>query len=174
VFLRRRERAESAFHRRSIFDLYIEEIVQACARLKGGHLAKDTLRTQLPRMAVKRTGGSRTDVLLGRDSGPEGLPHSIIVSPDRPEGDAPGASDTATGEVGPPEAGRASDNGGPPDGSPPHARPSSRAPDTGRALGGRPTGTATPMSAGRPLKADGPARAARRGPPRRASKRRTR
>jgi DNA topoisomerase-6 subunit B len=173
VFLRRRERAESAFHRRSIFDLYIEEIVEACARLKGGHLVKDTLRSQLQRMAVKRTGGSRTDELLGHDSGPEGLPHSIVVTPDGPEGDAPEVSDAAPREVGPSEAGRASDNGRPADGSRPDARPSPRAPDSGPTPGVRATGTTTPTSARRPRRPDDQARAARRPPARRASKRPT-
>jgi len=89
VFLRRRERAQSAFRRRNIFELYIDEVVEACGRLKGGQLAKDRLRAQLQRIALRRTGGSRTDELLGRDTGPEGLPHSIIVGPDGAEGDAP-------------------------------------------------------------------------------------
>src|SRR5262249_5338872 len=60
VFLRRRERAQSEFRRRNIFELYIEEVVEACARLKGGKLPKDKLRTQLQRIATRRTGGSRT------------------------------------------------------------------------------------------------------------------
>ena len=90
VFLRRRQQAEGAFRRRNIFDLYIEEIVDACARLKGGRLVKDTLRSQLQRMAVKRTGGTRTDAILGRESDPEALPHSIVATPDGPEGDPPG------------------------------------------------------------------------------------
>jgi DNA topoisomerase-6 subunit B len=89
VFLRRRERAKSEFRRRNIFDLYIEEVVEACARLKGGRLPKEKLKTQLQRIALKRTGGTRTDEILGRNSGPEGLPHSIIVTPDGPEGEAP-------------------------------------------------------------------------------------
>jgi DNA topoisomerase-6 subunit B len=89
VFLRRRERAKSEFRRRNIFELYIEEVVEACARLKGGKLAKDKLRSQLQKIAAKRTGGARTDEILGRDGGPEGLPHSIIVTPDGPEGEAP-------------------------------------------------------------------------------------
>src|SRR5687768_387290 len=38
VFLRRREKAKSEFRRRNIFELYIEEVVEACARLKGGKL----------------------------------------------------------------------------------------------------------------------------------------
>jgi DNA topoisomerase-6 subunit B len=89
VFLRRRERAKSEFRRRNIFELYIEEVVEACARLKGGKLAKEKLKTQLHKIAAKRTGGARTDEILGRDTGPEGLPHSIIVTPDGPEGEAP-------------------------------------------------------------------------------------
>ena len=40
VFLRRRERAKSEFRRRNIFELYIEEVVEACNRLKGGKLAQ--------------------------------------------------------------------------------------------------------------------------------------
>jgi DNA topoisomerase-6 subunit B len=90
VFLRRRERAKSEFRRRNIFELYIEEVVEACNRLKGGKLAKDKLKEQLQKIAAKRTGGEKTDEILGNDgSGPEGLPHSIIVTPEGTEGDAP-------------------------------------------------------------------------------------
>jgi DNA topoisomerase-6 subunit B len=89
VFLRRRERAKGEFRRRNIFELYIEEVVEACARLKGGKLPKEKLKAQLQKIAMKRTGGARTDEILGRDSGPEGLPHSIIVTPEGAEGEAP-------------------------------------------------------------------------------------
>jgi DNA topoisomerase VI subunit B len=89
VFLRRRERAKSEFRRRNIFELYIEEVVEACARLKGGKLGKDELKGQLQKIAMKRTGGARTDEILGHESGPEGLPHSIIVTADGTEGEAP-------------------------------------------------------------------------------------
>ena len=51
VFLRRRERAKSEFRRRNIFELYIEEVVEACARLKGGKLAKEKLKDQLQKIA---------------------------------------------------------------------------------------------------------------------------
>jgi DNA topoisomerase VI subunit B len=88
VFLRRRERAQSEFRRRNIFELYIEEVVEACARLKGGKLPKDKLRTQLQRIATRRTGGTRTDEILGQDDGPHGLPHSIIVTFDGVDGEA--------------------------------------------------------------------------------------
>jgi DNA topoisomerase-6 subunit B len=90
VFLRRRERAKSEFRRRNIFDLYIEEVVEACARLKGGKLAKEKLKDQLQKIATKRTGGGKTDEILGHDGGgPEGLPYSIIVTAQGTEGDAP-------------------------------------------------------------------------------------
>jgi DNA topoisomerase-6 subunit B len=104
VFLRRRERAKSEFRRRNIFELYIEEVVEACARLKGGKLPKDKLRTQLQKIAARRTGGARTDEILGRDGGgPEGLPHSIIVTPEGPEGEAPALPDVAASTAVTPE-----------------------------------------------------------------------
>jgi DNA topoisomerase-6 subunit B len=90
VFLRRRERAKSEFRRRNIFELYIEEVVEACSRLKGGKLPKEKLKNQLQKIAMKRTGGQKTDELLGHEGGgPEGLPHSIIVTPEGTEGEAP-------------------------------------------------------------------------------------
>ena len=109
VFLRRRDRAKSEFRRRNIFELYIEEVVDACARLKGGKLAKDKLRIQLQKIATKRTGGARTGEILGHGGGgPEGLPHSIIVTPDGPEGEAPALAEVepgnASAEEPPPEA----------------------------------------------------------------------
>lgn len=103
VFLRRRERAKSEFRRRNIFELYIEEVVEACARLKAGKLSRDKLRAQLQKIAAKRTGGARTDEILGQDGGPAGLPHSIIVTPQGTEGEAPSLPDLAPSESGPPE-----------------------------------------------------------------------
>jgi DNA topoisomerase VI subunit B len=103
VFLRKRERAKTEFRRRNIFELYIEEVVEACARLKGGKLPKDKLKTQLQKIAMKRTGGSRTDEILGRNGGPEGLPHSIIVTPEGAEGDAPVLPDAPPPDVVVPE-----------------------------------------------------------------------
>lgn len=90
VFLRRRERAKSEFRRRNIFELYIEEVVEACKRLKGGKLEAEKLKGQLQRIAVKRTGGEKiNEVLDNHGAGPEGLPHSIIVTADGTEGEAP-------------------------------------------------------------------------------------
>jgi DNA topoisomerase VI subunit B len=102
VFLRRRERAKSEFRRRNIFALYIEEVVEACARLKSGKLPKERLRTQLQRIAMKRTGGNRTDEILGQDGGPAGLPHSIIVTPEGAEGDALAVPGAGLSKVPPP------------------------------------------------------------------------
>ena len=102
VFLRRRERAKSEFRRRNIFELYIEEVVEACARLKGGKLAKEKLKMQLQKIAAKRTGGQKTDEILGRDGGgPEGLPHSIIVTAEGTEGDVPMVNGNGEEDVAP-------------------------------------------------------------------------
>jgi len=103
VFLRKRERAKGEFRRRNIFELYIEEVVEACARLKGGKLSKEKLKDQLQKIALKRTGGAKTDEILGRESGPEGLPHSIIVTAEGTEGEAPLSPRTAPTNGGLPE-----------------------------------------------------------------------
>ena len=90
VFLRRRERAKSEFRRRNIFELYIEEVAEACGRLKGGKIQVEKLKEQLQKIAMKRTGGEQTDQALGKKgSGPEGLPDSIIVTPEGIEGALP-------------------------------------------------------------------------------------
>jgi DNA topoisomerase-6 subunit B len=88
LFVRRRERAASEFRRRNIFELYIEEVVEACNRLKGGTLPKAQLKAQLQKIASARTGGQKTDEALGKtNAGPEGLPHSIIVTAEGVEGE---------------------------------------------------------------------------------------
>jgi DNA topoisomerase-6 subunit B len=88
MYLRRQQRAASEYRRRNIFELYIEEVVEACHRLKGGKVAKEKLKTQLQRIASTRTGGLKTDEALGKTgSGPEGLPDSIVVTPEGIEGE---------------------------------------------------------------------------------------
>ncbi|MBI5884324.1 MAG: DNA topoisomerase VI subunit B [Elusimicrobia bacterium] len=89
VFLKRKERAKHEFHRRNIFELYIEEVAEACKRLKGGRFAVERLKTQLMKIAMKRTGGEKVDELLGKKAGPEGLPDSIIVTAEGVEGAVP-------------------------------------------------------------------------------------
>src|SRR5439155_11672918 len=97
-----------------IFDSYSEEGVASCTRLKGGKLATAKLKDQLQKMAMNRTGGEKTDELLGQNgSGPEGLPHPSIVTPEGVEGEvpAPVAEVAATAES---PNGAAKTNGGPP------------------------------------------------------------
>jgi len=101
VFLKRKERAKHESKRRNIFELYIEEVAEACKRLKGGKLAAQKLKKQLQEIAKKRTGGEKTDEVLGKTSGPEGLPHSIIMTPEGPEGEIPDTGDAAPPETGP-------------------------------------------------------------------------
>src|SRR5499427_5351986 len=94
VFLRRRGRAQSEFRRRNIFELYIEEVAEACNRLKGGKLTVTKLKEQLQKIATSRTGGTKTDELLGKTGGgPEGLPDSIIVTAEGIEGEVEAAAE---------------------------------------------------------------------------------
>jgi DNA topoisomerase-6 subunit B len=68
-------------------------VVEACNRLKGGKLPKEKLKMQLQKIANSRTGGSKTDEALGKTGGgPEGLPHSIIVTEEGVEGEVVAAT----------------------------------------------------------------------------------
>jgi DNA topoisomerase-6 subunit B len=89
VFIKRRDRAHAESKRRDIFELYIEEVVGACKRLKGGKISEGKLKAQLTEIAKKITGGQKTDQLLDKNAGPHGLPHSIIVTADGIEGEIP-------------------------------------------------------------------------------------
>ncbi|MDK2745026.1 MAG: DNA topoisomerase VI subunit B [Nitrospira sp. BO4] len=100
LFIRRRERAASEYRRRNIFELYIEEVVEACNRLKGGKLPKEKLKAQLQKVATSRTGGQKTDEALGKTgAGPEGLPHSIIVTAEGVEGETELATQVEADQV---------------------------------------------------------------------------
>ena len=103
TFLRRREHAKSEFRRRNVFELNNEEVVEACNHLKGGKLPTEKLKQQLQKIAMKRTGGEKTDELLGKNGGPEGLPYSIIVTPEGTQGEVPASENGSTVEDGPPE-----------------------------------------------------------------------
>jgi len=128
LFLRRRERAASEYRRRNIFELYIEEVVEACNRLKGGKLPKDKIKMQLQKIANSRTGGLKTDEALGKTGGgPEGLPHSIIVTEAGIEGEVQAPLENAEpGRTGPALEGDLLD------GSKPDATPAKRKSDTVR------------------------------------------
>jgi DNA topoisomerase-6 subunit B len=105
LFLRRRERAQSEFRRRNIFELYIEEVVEACNRLKGGKLPKQQLKEQLQKIASSRTGGMKTDEVLGKKgSGPEvPVEQEVTVSVDDEGAEAASASVAANGSKSEPE-----------------------------------------------------------------------
>ncbi len=90
AFVRRRERAQMEFKRRNIFEAYIEEVADACKRLKKGKLDDEKLKKQLQALAHKITGGERTDELLvrKREEAPA-LESTIILTPEGPEGAVP-------------------------------------------------------------------------------------
>ncbi|MBI3097311.1 MAG: DNA topoisomerase VI subunit B [Planctomycetes bacterium] len=94
AFVRRRERAQSEFKRRNVFEAYIEEVAAACKRLKKGRLNEEDLKQRLQSIAKKLTGGERTDELLGKgeSAGPVAPESTIIVTPDGVEGAVPAPS----------------------------------------------------------------------------------
>ena len=80
--------------------------MEACNRLKGGKLPTQQLKEQLHKIASTRTGGLKTDEALGKTgAGPEGLPHSIIVTLEGIEGETDVAQQATTN---PDEVGTAS------------------------------------------------------------------
>jgi DNA topoisomerase-6 subunit B len=90
TFVRKRAHAKNEFQRRNIFALYIEEVAEACRRLKPGKINADKLKKDLLKIAIRKTGGEKTDELLHpKQQAPEDLPHSIIVTPEGPEGEVP-------------------------------------------------------------------------------------
>jgi len=58
-FYGKRERAKGEFAGVIFSELYIEEVVEACARLKGGKLAKEKLRTNYRRSRSNAPAGPR-------------------------------------------------------------------------------------------------------------------
>jgi len=89
MFIKRRERAEAEYKRRDVFALYIDEVVAACGRLKGGKISEKKLKDQMLELAKKLTGGEKTDELVDQKAGPHGLPNSIIVTAQGIEGEVP-------------------------------------------------------------------------------------
>lgn len=92
AFVRRRERAQMEYKRRNIFAAYIEEVAEACARLKKGKLDAERLKKQLQSIAHSLTGGEKTDALVGRKKDEEELSpreSTIIVTPDGAQGAVP-------------------------------------------------------------------------------------
>ena len=92
VYIRKREHAKSEFKRRNVFELYIEEVAEACHRLKKGKLGHglslEGLKERLQKIAKDRTGGEETDRLLAKKKAEQQseLPNSIVVTPEGPIG----------------------------------------------------------------------------------------
>ena len=71
IWVRKRKQAKNELERRVTFQRYIEEVADACYRLKGGRVDTERLRKQLQKMANRVTGGAETDRLLDRGKAPE-------------------------------------------------------------------------------------------------------
>ncbi len=92
AFVRRREHAQMEFKRRNVFEAYIEEVAEACKRLKKGKLDADDLKKRLQRIAHSITGGQKTDEIVNGGKKEEAAPapeSTIIVTPEGVEGAVP-------------------------------------------------------------------------------------
>ena len=87
TWLRKREHAKSEFQRRHTFQRYIEEVAEACKRLKGGRLDALKLKKQLTKIAEKVTGGEETDRILNKQ--PVQLEHVVERTEEGLTGDVP-------------------------------------------------------------------------------------
>ncbi|HVR86602.1 MAG TPA: DNA topoisomerase VI subunit B [Planctomycetota bacterium] len=92
-FVRKRERAALELKRRDVFEAYIEEVADACKRLKKGKLDAEDLKKRLSKIAKDITGGDKTDEILkkkGQEEEPAGE-STIIVTPEGVVGEVPQA-----------------------------------------------------------------------------------
>lgn len=100
TYIRKREHAKTEWKRRNIFALYIEEVAEACGRLKKGKISVERLKKQLQKIAEDRTGGEETDrILRKKREEEERREHVIVVTPEGAEGAVPAmlAPPTAAG-----------------------------------------------------------------------------
>ena len=91
-FVRKRERAALELKRRDVFEAYIEEVADACKRLKKGKLDAEDLKKRLTKIAKEVTGGDKTDEILKKKGQPEAEPaeeSTIIVTPEGVVGAVP-------------------------------------------------------------------------------------
>src|SRR5258707_14990571 len=68
-FLRKCQRAKGEFRRRNIFELYIQDVVEACARLQSGKFPKEKHKNQLEKMALKRTRAAKNSQIRRHETG---------------------------------------------------------------------------------------------------------
>ena len=90
-FIRKRERAALELKRRDVFEAYIEEVADACKRLKKGKLDAEDLKKRLTKIAKDVTGGDKTDeILKKKDQQEEPAGEStIIITPEGAQGAVP-------------------------------------------------------------------------------------
>jgi DNA topoisomerase-6 subunit B len=92
-FVRKRERAALELKRRDVFEAYIEEVADACKRLKKGKLDAEDLKKRLAKIAKEITGGEKTDEILKKkqqEEEPAGE-STIIVTSEGAQGAVPQA-----------------------------------------------------------------------------------
>ncbi|MCY3024131.1 MAG: DNA topoisomerase VI subunit B, partial [Planctomycetota bacterium] len=91
IWIHKREHAKNEFERRNTFQRYIEEVAEACKRLKNGKLDAERLKKQLARIAEEVTGGEETERLLNKreEDKEELLENSVELTPEGLKGDLP-------------------------------------------------------------------------------------
>jgi len=90
TFVRKRDHALDELKRRDAFEAYIEEVADACKRLKKGKLDAEDLKKRLQKIAHAITGGEKTDALAKKKPVAGPAPEStIIVTEKGPEGAVP-------------------------------------------------------------------------------------
>jgi len=110
IWIHKREHAKNEFERRNTFQRYIEEVAEACKRIKKGKLDAERLKKQLKRIAEEITGGEETDRLLDKkkQQAEAGLENTVELTPEGLKGDLPALApesaapaDTGTAEAAP-------------------------------------------------------------------------
>jgi DNA topoisomerase-6 subunit B len=100
IWLRKRQHAKNEFERRNIFQRYIEEVAEACKRLKGGKLDAQKLKKQLQKIAEEITGGEETDALLAKKKPQDkDLENTVELTPEGLKGDVPVMAAAAAGQA---------------------------------------------------------------------------
>ncbi|MCX7805299.1 MAG: DNA topoisomerase VI subunit B [Planctomycetota bacterium] len=94
IWMRKRQHARAEIERRSTFQRYIEEVAEACKRIKSGKLDAERLKKMLEKIAEKVTGGEETDRILNAGRGPgaeeeERLEHSVERTAEGLKGEVP-------------------------------------------------------------------------------------
>jgi DNA topoisomerase-6 subunit B len=79
MFIRKRDRALDELKRRDAFEAYIEEVADACKRLKKGKLDAEDLKKRLQKIAHAITGGDKTDELAKKKADLAPPPESTII-----------------------------------------------------------------------------------------------